>query len=217
MVYYNQLMLFSLAFTNPLLFTIIAVVLILSLSVHEFFHAFVADKLGDPTPRSQGRVTLNPVAHLDPMGTLALFLVGFGWGKPVMFNPYHLKNPLRDTALIALAGPASNLLIAFGFGLLYKFGLFSAFNPVMVSVVVTQVVSLNVMLAIFNLVPVFPLDGEKILRALLPKKIGYEYAIIMQRYGMLILLALIIPIGGVSAMSYLISPIINHLTLLLIG
>ncbi len=191
--------------------------LILSLSVHEFAHAIVADKLGDPTPRSQGRVTLNPLAHLDPLGTLALFLVGFGWGKPVMFNPYHLKNQVRDTALIALAGPASNLIIAFIFGVLWQTGVLSGLNPIYTKVVIIQVVSLNIMLAVFNLVPVYPLDGEKILRALLPKNLAYEYASIMRQYGMFILLALIIPIGGVSAISYLISPIINQLTYLLLG
>ena len=210
-------MLISLFFTSPVLFLIIAVVLILSLNVHEFAHAIVADKLGDPTPRSQGRVTLNPLAHLDPLGTFALFLVGFGWGKPVMFDPYNLKNQVRDTALIAFAGPASNLIIAFIFGLLWQAGAFYGFSPLYTKVIVTQVVSLNIMLAVFNLVPVYPLDGEKILRALLPKNLAYEYTAIMRQYGMFILLALIIPIGGVSAISYLISPIINQLTYLLLG
>ncbi len=210
-------MLFSLAFSSPILFAIIAGILVLSLSIHEFFHALVADRLGDPTPRSQGRVTLNPKAHLDPLGTLALFLVGFGWGKPVVFDPYNLKNPIKDTALIAFAGPASNLAIAFGFGLLYKLNVFGLLDPLLVKFVVYQVVALNVMLAVFNLVPVFPLDGEKILRAFLPKELAYEYAQVMRRYGMFILLALIIPVGGASAISKLISPIIQALTTLLLN
>jgi len=213
-------MLLSLAFSSPILFVIIAGILVLSLSVHEFFHALVADRLGDPTPRSQGRVTLNPKAHLDPLGTLALFLVGFGWGKPVVFDPYNLKNPVKDTALIAFAGPASNLAIAFGFGLLYKLNAFGLLDPLLfkfVKFIVYQVVTLNVMLAVFNLVPVFPLDGEKILKAILPKELAYEYAQVMRRYGMFILLALIIPVGGTSAISKLISPIIQALTTLLLS
>src|SRR3989344_291453 len=86
--------------------------LVIAITIHEFAHAFVADHLGDPTPRLQGRVTLNPLAHLDPMGTLLLFIVHFGWGKPVQFDPFNLRNPRRDAALISLAGPATNLVTA---------------------------------------------------------------------------------------------------------
>lgn len=92
---------------NPIVFIMSAIGLVIAVTVHEFCHAFVADYLGDPTPRVQGRVTLNPLAHLDPFGTLALLFIGFGWGKPVEFDPYNLKHKTRDTALIALAGPVS--------------------------------------------------------------------------------------------------------------
>jgi len=105
-------MLLELLFSNPLIFILVAAALILSISVHEFAHAYVADKLGDPTPRYLGRVTLNPKAHLDPIGTLLLVVAGFGWGKPVPFNPNNLSNPKRDAALISFAGPLSNFFMA---------------------------------------------------------------------------------------------------------
>ena len=106
-----------LLFSNPLAFFILFPGLLLSITIHEFAHAWVADKLGDPTPRHQGRVTLDPRAHLDPWGTVALLLTRFGWGKPVQFDPYNLKHPLRDTAIVALAGPISNLIVATGLAL----------------------------------------------------------------------------------------------------
>src|SRR5258708_27624096 len=108
----------NLLLSNPLIFLLTFGGLIISLSVHEFSHALVADRLGDPTPRMQGRVTLNPLAHLDPIRTILLLLTRFGWGKPVQFDPYNLQNPLRDSALIALAGPAAHLLIAVAISLL---------------------------------------------------------------------------------------------------
>src|SRR3972149_11313525 len=112
------LQLFNSAGTSTPLFVIIfylvvfLVSLIISITIHEFAHGFAADKLGDPTPRIQGRLTLNPKAHLDPFGTIMILLVGFGWGKPVQFDPYNLKDPRRDAALISLAGPASNIILA---------------------------------------------------------------------------------------------------------
>src|SRR3990167_3483958 len=99
-------------FTDPLQFLIWAAALVSAVTVHEFAHAWTAVRLGDPTPKLQGRLTLNPLAHLDPLGTLMLLLVRFGWGKPVVFDPYNLKNPRRDAAVISLAGPAANLLLA---------------------------------------------------------------------------------------------------------
>lgn len=205
-------MLLSLLTTNPLLFLITAGALLLSLAVHEFAHAITADKLGDPTPRYQGRVTLNPLAHLDPVGTIMLLLVGFGWGKPVMFDPYNLKKPVRDTAIIALAGPTSNLLICIVFAILWRLGGSALLSAPALALLIASVISLNVMLAVFNMVPVFPLDGEKVLTALLPKQLGLEFHHIMSRYGMMVLLFLLIPWGGVSPISRLISPIISALT-----
>src|SRR3989339_661935 len=113
-------MLISLLFQNPLVFLFLAVVLIVSLAIHEFAHAYASDKLGDPTAKSLGRLTLNPLAHLDPVGTLLMLVAGFGWGKPVPFNPMYLKNPKRDTAIISFAGPFANFVIALVFILLTK-------------------------------------------------------------------------------------------------
>lgn len=200
----------SLLSTNPIAFLIFAGALVVAITIHEFAHAWMADRLGDPTPRSQGRVTLNPLAHLDPIGTVAILLTGFGWGRPVEFDPYNLKNRKQDTALIAVAGPASNILLAIAISALTYVGILPA------SVVTYLVIQLNVMLAIFNLVPVAPLDGEKILYALLPKDLAYEYRQFMNQYGLFVLLLLIFPIfGGSSPVSRLISPIISLVTGLL--
>jgi Zn-dependent protease len=199
---------------NPLIFLISFIGLILSLSFHEFAHAFTADKLGDPTPRSQGRVTLNPLAHLDPIGTIAMLITRFGWGKPVQFDPYNLKNPMRDSALIALAGPASNLVIATILSVILKLNLFSF--PLL-TFAMGQVAIINIVLAIFNLVPVYPLDGSKILMAVLPRQTAYEYELFMRQYGMFVLIALIFPwYNGASPISFLISPIIQFVASILL-
>jgi|SRR5579859_12355 len=193
--------------SNPLIFLLTFGGLILSLTVHEFSHALVADHLGDPTPRLQGRVTLNPLAHLDPLGTIMLLLTRFGWGKPVQFDPYNLQNPLRDSALIALAGPAANLLIAVTISLLIKTHLLTGGLLYLAG---SEILIINLVLAIFNLVPVHPLDGSKIILALLPKNLAYEYEAFMNRYGFFVLLALIIPwYNGASPISYLVSPALD--------
>ncbi|MCB9801934.1 MAG: site-2 protease family protein [Pseudomonadales bacterium] len=211
-------MLIQLLFSNPAAFILIAVALVISLSIHEFAHAWTADKLGDPTARSQGRVTLNPLAHLDLLGTILIFFIGFGWGKPVPFDPYNLKKPLRDSALIALAGPVSNLLLAGGLSvLLHVFGSGTGLGSQIFEVFATLTIFYNVMLAVFNLIPVYPLDGSKVLLPLLPESIAHEYEQFMSRYGNIILLALIFPWNGSSAVSQLISPIIDAITGVLIG
>lgn len=199
-------MLVQLLLSNPLLFVIVAGALVISLTIHEFSHAFVAEKLGDPTPRLQGRITLNPLAHLDPMGTLAMLIVGFGWGKPVMFDPYNLKDPKRDAALIALAGPASNLLLATGLAVVLRF--FPAL-PLGLDLILPLVISTNVGLAIFNLIPIHPLDGGKILIGLAPRDVAHDWDQVLHQYGTVILLFLIIPFNGQSAVSSLISPIVS--------
>ena len=209
-------MLLQTLFENPIIFFLNVAGLVVALTIHEFAHAFVADKLGDPTPKYQGRVTLNPMAHLDPLGTLAILIVGFGWGKPVQFDPFNLKEPKRDTALIALAGPASNILLAIllgsGLSLLPATGVLA---PILARFMVFTLY-INVMLAIFNLVPVYPLDGSKIFEALLPPDTALAYEQFMHRYGSIVLLMLIVPWSGTSAVSTLISPIINFIVNLLI-
>src|SRR3990167_9790844 len=99
--------------SSPLSFLASLLAIVIAISIHEFSHALAADRLGDPTPRLQGRLTLNPLAHLDPLGTLMLLIVRFGWGKPVVFDPFNLRHPRRDAAIISLAGPVSNLILAF--------------------------------------------------------------------------------------------------------
>jgi Zn-dependent protease len=191
---------------SPLAFVIFLGGLLLSIAIHEFAHCFVTDRLGDPTPRIRGRLTLNPLAHLDPLGTLAIVLTGFGWGKPAPYDPYNLKEPVRDAALIAAAGPASNLLIATLLSMLIKLGIGGEF----VALFSIQLIFINVALALFNLIPIYPLDGSKILRALLPAQASLEYEDVMERYGTIILMMLIFPwVGGRSAASALLSPIIN--------
>lgn len=190
--------------TNPLVFLIWALTLIAAITIHEFAHAYAADKLGDPTPRSHGRLTLNPTAHLDPLGTFLILFFGFGWGRPVMFDPYNLRNPQRDTAIISLAGPLSNIILAIIVSLIYKL-----FLPLSTFHLVNLIVTLNIMLAVFNLVPVYPLDGEKILQGILPRDLSREFASVMRQYGTIILILLIWPFSGVSPISALITPIIR--------
>lgn len=198
---------YDLLVSNPLAFLISFPILVLAIVVHEFAHAFVADKLGDPTPRVQGRVTLDPRAHLDPLGTLMLFLFRFGWGKPVIFDPYNLREPIRDGALIALAGPLSNIVMAASASLLLHF--FSV--PLLFSEILQQFIFINCVLATFNLVPIHPLDGSKIILAILPKETAQEYESIMHQYGMWLLLFFLIPWNGSSPISTLMQPLLSFL------
>jgi len=193
--------------------------LLAAITVHEFAHAFMAVRLGDPTPKLLGRLTFNPIAHLDPFGTLLpilLILTGspivFGWGKPVQFDPYNLENPRRDSALISFAGPAANLLLASLLSLILRLssGPFSPFY--FLSSVLPSFIVINVVLATFNLIPVHPLDGGKILIGLLPNKEAYKAERFLSQYGMIILLFLIFPIlNGRSPVFIILSPLINLL------
>ncbi len=202
----------DLLFTNPIVFVISAVALLIAITVHEFAHAFAADRLGDPTPRLMGRLTLNPIAHLDPIGTLLLLLIRFGWGKPVQFDPYNLKNPRRDAAIIALAGPFSNLLLASFFSLLLRLWMITSPGFATFAAILTPFIYYNVILAIFNLIPIHPLDGGKILVGLLPPESARTFDQFLNRYGIFLLMLLIFPIfGGISVINTVISPVINLL------
>ena len=206
----------SLLSQNPLSFVIIAILLVAAIAVHEFSHAFAADRLGDPTPKLAGRLTLNPLAHLDPIGSLLLIVAGFGWGKPVPFDPFNLKNPKKDSAIISFAGPLSNLIMAILTSVLLRivatvpFFLVSSFFAEILS----TFIYFNVLLAIFNLIPIHPLDGFKVIGGLLPKKYYYEW-MELERYGMIFLIFLIFPFFGRSPIFTIISPIINFLVSIL--
>ena len=179
---------------NPLLALAFILGLIFAITVHEFAHALVAYRLGDPTAKLAGRLTLNPVAHLDPIGTLALLLVGIGWGKPTPFDPYNLRNIKRDSALISVAGAASNFLLAALLSLPYLIAYYTGNLSLQVSNVyefLSMVIAINVLLGVFNLIPVSPLDGFKVLAGLLPKD-WYRDFTATERYGIFILLLLII-------------------------
>lgn len=205
----------ELLFSQPIVFFILFPGLLMSIAVHEFAHAWAADQLGDPTARVRGRLTLDPRVHLDPLGTLSFLFFHFGWGKPAPFDPYNLKDPIRDTALIALAGPVSNLIIALALSLMINFSLIP-FPIVLVSA--AYLLLINIILAIFNLIPVHPLDGSKIAMALLPKRTALEYEQIMQKYGVLILIFLIFPWSSFgSPVSRLMWPLIQLIVNLLLG
>lgn len=167
-------------------------VLIMSVVIHEVSHGYAASMLGDDTARYEGRLTLNPLKHLDFVGSfllpLLLYLskVGiiFGWAKPVPYNPYNLKPGRWSEATVAIAGPASNIIISVFFGLLLRFGIFA--NPAFTQIV-ALIVFINILLAIFNLVPIPPLDGSKILFALFPNKLQ-EMRGFFERYGLMLVI-----------------------------
>lgn len=175
-----------------ILLTILSYVLavLIALILHEWAHAFVAYKLGDPTAKNLGRMSLDPSKHLDPIGAICFLLLGIGWAKPVLINSNNLKHYRRDDILISLAGPLMNLLLAFVFYGLYFFGaVFQFLNDPMLDVVAT-LMSMNLTLAIFNIFPIPPLDGYHVLSSIFIRK-TYRVVEFFQRYGFIILLILI--------------------------
>lgn len=174
-----RLMIISLLFSDPLLYFMAAVSIVLALSVHEYAHAQMADFLGDHTARDMGRLTINPLAHLDPIGALLILTLGFGWGRPVPFNPFGIRNKKWGPAMVAGAGAASNLLMAILVGIILRIGIFS--NPGLLRFFL-KFIQLNIFLAIFNLIPIPPLDGSHILSAMLGRK-AEAYHMIMARNG----------------------------------
>lgn len=177
--------------------------IVIAMVIHEYSHARVADLLGDYTPRLQGRLTLNPAAHVDPIGLLMLFIVHFGWAKPVQINPYNLQNPRRDDILISLAGPASNLIVSFValiiFTLMIKFD-FPISEGVLV--VFKLIIIYNINFAIFNMLPIPPLDGSHILRNLLPYELARQFEN-LERYSLIFMIIII----ATPVLSYVFVPI----------
>ncbi len=197
--------------------TIISIViLIFSIIIHEIAHGFMADKLGDPTARLQGRLTLNPIKHIDPVGSIIVPLITslsgftFGWAKPVEYNPYNLKNKRQGEFLIALAGPMSNILLAAIFGLIIRFASAGATTVTPFIEICSYIVIINLVLAIFNLIPLPPLDGSKLLFAWLPQQYG-QLRMMLETYGMIFILVVVFFLWPV------ISPIIAFAFRLLTG
>lgn len=188
------------------------IVVLLCLPIHEFGHAWAAVKLGDTLPLEQGRYTLNPRRHLDVIGTLLLALAGFGWAKPVQINPYAMRlapNPRAGLIVTAAAGPAMNVLLAIGAAVLFRLNLSTLRLPV-VADVLWLLTYINMMLVVFNLIPIPPLDGSRILYMLLPSRYDNITATLNQ-YGPFILLAVVLLAGS------LISSVTLSLTRFLLG
>lgn len=179
---------------EPFTFIISLLVLIMSVVMHELSHGYVAELLGDPTPRLQGRLTINPIKHLELFGSLIVPIltsfsgITFGWAKPVQWNPYNVKNRRMGEFLISIAGPAANLLIALVFGLVVRLSLGAASHPFLV--ISGYIVGVNVALAVFNLIPIPPLDGSKILFSLLPPRLAYIRTI-FEKYSIFLIVFLL--------------------------
>jgi Zn-dependent protease len=175
---------------------------IVAITLHEAAHAWMADRLGDPTPRLTGRLSLNPAVHYDRIGTTLLLglvflraigvpVIPFGWAKPVRFDPYNLKNPRRDSALISLAGPLSNITLAAILAIVLRFT-HTPLSPLLpLTKFFVPIIMLNVILAVFNLIPIHPLDGGKIFIGLLPPDQAIEADQFLNKYGLIILFMLI--------------------------
>ncbi len=169
------------------------IVLFTAITIHEYSHGWVAHKLGDPTAKSMGRLTLNPLAHLDPLGAIMMIFCRFGWAKPVPVNPYYFDDPKRDMVLVSFAGPAANLILAFVIATIYPF--LWTFMPSVFGVTTffgglfLACISVNISFAVFNLIPFPPLDGSKILFSILPNHV-YNKLLTYERYGTLILIVL---------------------------
>tara|TARA_B100001113_G_C20994834_1_gene572192 strand:- start:139 stop:768 length:630 start_codon:yes stop_codon:yes gene_type:complete len=185
--------------------------LVFSLSFHEFAHAWMAYKLGDTTAARMGRLTLNPMSHLDPIGSIALLLMGFGWAKPVPVDARYLRNPRKDMVKVAAAGPISNIILAIIAALILRL-LFSTellTNSIKTFLIIFM--QINITLAVFNLLPISPLDGSQILSPFLEKNFGPDIIWKMQLYGPRILFFIILfsMVTDIHIISFIITPIFN--------
>ena len=200
--------------TPPIIFEFL--VILFSIIIHEISHGYVAVFLGDPTPRLQGRLTLNPLKHIDPMGSIIVPIVTslagltFGWAKPVQFNPYNLKNKRWGELLIAIAGPLSNILIALVFTAIVRIGIQNGLLSIPFITLCMYVILINISLAVFNLIPIPPLDGSKVLFGFLPVRFQHIRKIIEQNSFVLMLILLLF-------LWHFITPVIPFLFRLLMG
>ncbi len=198
---------------------LMAVPILIAVTFHELAHGIVADRLGDPTARMAGRLTLNPIKHLDPIGAIVFILTRtIGWARPVPVNPYNFKNPLKGMVYVSIAGPLANFAIAFIASFIYRLILSMQADPLIaerllvpIALMIRYTVILNIGIGVFNLIPIPPLDGSKILMGLLPPRLRMFYASI-EPFGFLILLGLII----LRIVDFLIFPVVRLLVRLLI-
>lgn len=206
---------------QPIVGLVIIVAISIAIAIHEAAHAYSANYLGDTTPKLQGRLTLNPLKHLDPIGTIFLVLVGIGWGKPVEFNPNNLKNPRKDAAIIAIAGPISNIVMAVGGFILTQVYVKYFFSgmPIEMSASIygalEYFVTINLVLAVFNMIPLDPLDGFKVVAGVLPRNLvpqWYE----TKRFGMIILIILLIT-GMVSRLTWPVVTLFQNILNIMFG
>ena len=209
---------------DPQTLVLLIPVILFALTVHEYAHGMVAYRLGDPTAKQAGRLTLNPLSHLDPMGTVMLFVIGLGWAKPVPVDPRYFANPKRDMLWVALAGPAANMGLALLSGLIIRFltsdpsaYLSGALGPILISMMVRSL-QINLMLAVFNMLPVPPLDGSKIMYSLLPPQYAH-WNYNLERYGPMVLFGLVMMgmFTGFSILWLFIGPFVRFFAFLFAG
>jgi Zn-dependent protease len=204
---------------DPSLLVAILVAMLIGLTLHEASHAWVAYRLGDDTAKRAGRLTLNPLRHLDPLGALMVLLVGFGWAKPVPVSPWQLRHgPRVGMALVAAAGPLSNLLLATAAAVLWRLGILRDM-PQWAGLLVGVMVSLNVALLLFNLIPLAPLDGSSVLNGVVGGRAAAALAPV-QKYGPMILMGLIFIGYFVPQLDFIgrvLGPLMQGLTQLLLG
>ena len=196
---------------DPQVIVLLIPALVFSLSFHEFSHAWMAYRLGDSTAARMGRLTLNPMSHLDPIGSLALIFMGFGWAKPVPVDARQLENPRQDMVKVAAAGPISNIILAIIGALVLRllFGTDLLSNSVKTFFIIFM--QINITLAVFNLLPVSPLDGSQILEPFIEKQFGPDIVWKMQVYGPRVLFIIIIfsMVTDIHIFSFIITPIFN--------
>jgi Zn-dependent protease len=192
------------------------IAIIISLAFHEWAHAYAAYKLGDPTARNLGRMTINPLAHIDIIGFLALLIVRFGWAKPVPINPRNFKKPRRDEIIVSVAGVCTNLLLAFiALGIGIAFGVLLVYDGYLFSdgkfmgMLASNFVFINLALFVFNLIPVPPLDGYHVLQNLLIRHINYRFFAFIERYSFIILIVLLMSGFTTTLLSWVVTGLLN--------